>query len=150
MFSLAIARLTAVSSVSRRRSRPQSESGGQEGFAPRHSKCRKSDVPTILLIQAFAGFYCLDGPLVGVEFKRFENSLSRILLPAKVQELLLLVGGLVRAILPELYRLWEGLVDFKGTARSVLPDSTAASSVEVWVIHSLSYVLIPLEVKLIC
>ena len=54
-----------------------------------------------------------------------------------VQELLLLVGGPIRALLPELYRLWEGLIDFKGTARSVLPDSTAAAAVEVGIIHCL-------------
>jgi hypothetical protein len=85
-----------------------------------------------------------------VELKGFKDALSGVTLPTKVQEFLGLVGRLVSSIPPKLYRLRQGLVDFKGAARSVLPDSTAASSVEVRVIHSLSYVQIPLEVKLIC
>ena len=52
-----------------------------------------------------------------------------------MQELLLLIGGLVGAISPKLYGLGQGLIDFKRTARSVLPHSPAAFAVEIVVVH---------------
>ena len=52
-----------------------------------------------------------------------------------MQELLLLIGGRICAISPKLYGLGQGLIDFKRTARPVLPHSAAALAVEVVIVH---------------
>ncbi len=62
-----------------------------------------------------------------------------------MQKLLLLVGGLVGALFPKLYRLWQGLVDSERTARPVLPHPTAAATVEVVIVHFSLDVLVTLR-----